>query len=85
MFAGTNMIGSTTSALKYYIIQSLFRVTVEAMSVELDSWRGIGLFQLCIAFGAIFCFLVFQNGSYFFMDMSVRAAVVVLWHVPIIA
>ena len=85
MFAGTNMIGSTTSALKYYIIQSLFRVTVEAMSVELDSWRGIGLFQLCIAFGAIFCFLVFQNRSYFFVGMPIGAAIVVLWHLYIIA
>ena len=55
------------------------------MSVELDSWRGIGLFQLCVAFGAIFLFLVFQNGSYFFMGMSVRAAIVVLWHLYIIA
>jgi len=55
------------------------------MSVELDSWRGVGLFQLCVALGAIFLFLVFQNRSYFFMNMSVRAAVVVLWHVPIIA
>jgi hypothetical protein len=60
-------------------------VAVEAMPVELNSRRGIRLFEHSSAFGTIFCFLIFQNRSYFFVGMPIRAAIVVLWHLYSIA